>query len=67
MEKSGFQDIVAWLPESFAKFHAYIQLHLSGAWDNGWLVSSVGKNRLSDKEMLIIRDQGRDARIITDI
>ncbi len=67
MEKSGCQDIVAWLPEKFAIKDKYLKLHFKSGWDNGWLVKSVGVSRLNESHMITLRDQHRNHRSTTDI
>jgi hypothetical protein len=42
----------AWLPEKFAKFGKYLELQEDDYWDDGWLVITVSKARLDEKQLI---------------
>jgi hypothetical protein len=34
---------IAWIPQKFAIKGKFLKLKMSGGWNNGWIVESVGK------------------------
>jgi hypothetical protein len=43
---------MSWIPDRFAVLDKVLQLREpDGKWDNGWVVTSVGSNRLRDDEL----------------
>jgi len=56
----------AWIPEIFAVKNKSLDLKIGDSWDNGWIVSEVGKRMLFD-ETAVIGVEYRDHRKITDV
>lgn len=55
----GKKLLTSWIPEKFAIKGRYLELKNEDQWENGWLVASVGTERLDEK---IVEENSRDYR-----
>lgn len=45
--EGGETILVSWIPDQFAVAGKVVKLHSNGQWEEGWIVRSVGGNRLA--------------------